>query len=222
MARTGRSARPTVGVMRLTKFGHACVRLEHDDRRLVIDPGTYTEPDALAGADTVLVTHEHADHADVDQLEAACAANPELTVHGPTAWAETVRGRLGGGVVGVREGEAFTAAGFSVRAVGGRHAEIIDGLPGCPNLGYVVEGVYHPGDSYFVPSEPVDTLLVPAAGPWARHREGIEFLRAIAPARAFPIHDAGLSDIGLHNFDGWLAEEDTDYARIPLGGSVSL
>jgi L-ascorbate metabolism protein UlaG (beta-lactamase superfamily) len=214
--------RPTVVVMRLTKFGHACVRLEDDDRRLVIDPGTYTEPEALTGADAVLVTHEHADHADVDQLEAACAANAGLTVHGPVAWAETVRARLGGAVVGVREGEAITAAGFNVRAVGGLHAEIIDGLPGCPNLGYVVEGVYYPGDSYFVPSEPVEALLVPAAGPWTRHREGIEFVRAIRPVRAFPIHDAGLSEIGQRNIDGWLTEEDTDYARIPLGESVLL
>jgi hypothetical protein len=95
-------------------------------------------------------------------------------------------------------------------------------LPGCANLGYVVDGVYHPGDSYFVPSVPVQVLLVPASGPWARHREGIELVRAIAPARAFPIHDAGLSEIGRNNFDGWLSEEDTDYVRIPPGESVDL
>ena len=208
--------------MRLSKFGHACVRIEKDGRRLVIDPGTYTEPEALVGADAVLVTHEHADHADVDQLEAACAANPELTVHGPSAWAEAVRERLGGGAVGVTEGEAFPAAGFGVRAVGGKHAEIIDGLPGCPNLGYVVDGIYHPGDSYFVPAEPVEHLLVPASGPWARHREGIEFVRAIKPARVFPIHDALFSEIGRRNFDVWLDKEEPAYARIPLGGSVDL
>jgi L-ascorbate metabolism protein UlaG (beta-lactamase superfamily) len=159
--------------MRLTKFGHACVRLEDGDRRLVIDPGTYTEPEALAGADAVLVTHEHADHADTDKLEAACAANPGLTVHGPSSWADSVRDRLGDAVSGVSAGEDFTAAGFTVRAVGGKHAEIIDGLPGCPNLGYVVAGIYHPGDSYFVPAEPVEVLLVPASGPWTRHRDGI-------------------------------------------------
>jgi hypothetical protein len=107
-------------------------------------------------------------------------------------------------------------------AVGGQHAEIIDGLPGCPNLGYVVAGIYHPGDSYFVPSESVETLLVPASGPWARHRDGIEYLRAIKPVRAFPIHDAMFSELGCWNFDAWLSEEDTDYARIPLGESVDL
>ena len=35
--------------MRLTKLGHACVRLEKDGAALVIDPGIWSGPDALAG-----------------------------------------------------------------------------------------------------------------------------------------------------------------------------
>jgi L-ascorbate metabolism protein UlaG (beta-lactamase superfamily) len=208
--------------MRLTKFGHACVRLEDGDRVLVMDPGTYSEAEALSGATGVLVTHEHADHADVDKLEVAVKDNPSLTVYGPESWASSVTDRLGEHVVGVSSGETFAAAGFAVRAVGGLHAEIIDGLPGCPNLGYVVEGIYHPGDSYFVPDEAVETLLLPASGPWARHREGIELVRATRPARTFPIHDALFSELGCRNFDAWLDDEDTHYARIPVGQSVEL
>jgi L-ascorbate metabolism protein UlaG (beta-lactamase superfamily) len=209
--------------MRLTKFGHACVRLEHEGRRLVIDPGTYTEPESLDGADAILVSHEHEDHADVDQIAAACAGNPGLTVHGPTGWADTVRGRLGDAVIGVGSGDAFEAAGFSVRAVGGRHAEIIDGLPGCPNLGYVVEGIYHPGDSLFVPDEDVEVLLVPVSGPWLKHRDAIELMRAIRPTRAIPIHDSMLSDLGLANVDAWLeGEGGADYTRVAPGATVTV
>lgn len=208
--------------MRLTKLGHACVRLERDDRVLVIDPGNYSDPEALADATGVLATHQHADHVDLDRLVGACASNPSLTVHGPADWADSVRPRLGGAVAGVAAGDSFTAAGFDVVAVGGRHAEIIDGLPDCANLGYAVEGVYHPGDSYFVPTETVETLLVPAGGPWARHREAIEFVRAIRPARAFPIHDIGLSELGCSNFDAWMGDEDTDYARLLLYGSADV
>ncbi|MCX4745234.1 MBL fold metallo-hydrolase [Kitasatospora sp. NBC_01287] len=205
--------------MRLTKLGHACVRLEAGDRVLVIDPGTLSDPDALRGATAVLITHEHEDHLDRDRLAAARAANPALTVHTHAALAAT----LGPGTVVVAPGDTFTAAGFTVRAVGGTHAEIIDGLPGCPNLGYLVDGVYHPGDSLVVPGEPVDTLLLPASGPWLKLREAIELVRAIRPARAFPIHDANLSEIGLENFDGWLEEETcTSYARLPLGEPVEL
>jgi L-ascorbate metabolism protein UlaG (beta-lactamase superfamily) len=199
--------------VRLTKYGHACVRLEVGDRVLVIDPGVYSEEEALSGATAVLVTHEHADHIDVDKLRAALDRNPALTVHTHTALAAT----LGDRVSAVAAGDGFTAAGFAVRAVGGEHAEIIDGLPGCPNIGFIVDAVYHPGDSLFVPAEEVHTLLVPASGPWLKLREAIEFVRAVGPARAFPIHDALLSDLGLANFDAWLGEKsETGYSRIPL------
>lgn len=44
--------------MRLTKFGHATVRLEKPGQTRVIDPGTRSAPSILDGADAVLVTHE--------------------------------------------------------------------------------------------------------------------------------------------------------------------
>lgn len=185
----------------------------------MIDPGTLSEMESLSDADALLITHEHDDHIDVDKLRAARAGNPALTVHTYASLAAV----LGDGVTAVAPGDTFSAAGFTVRAVGGEHAEIIDGLPGCPNLGFIVDGVYHPGDSLFVPDQAVDTLLVPASGPWLKLAEAIEFVRAVSPARAFPIHDANLSEVGRDNFDGWLEEKGrTDYARIPLGGSVNL
>jgi L-ascorbate metabolism protein UlaG (beta-lactamase superfamily) len=204
--------------MRLTKYGHACVRIEDGDRVLVIDPGIFSEAEALAGATSVLITHEHADHIDVDKLSAAREHNPGLTVYTHPALAA-----LDEKAIAVSPGESFTAAGFAVDVVGGAHAEIIDGLPGCPNVGFIIEGIYHPGDSFFVPAEPVETLLVPASGPWLKLGEAIEFVRAVRPARAFPIHDVLLSDIGISLFDGWLGNEGaTSYARIPQGDSVDL
>lgn len=204
--------------MRLTKYGHACVRIEDGDRVLVIDPGVFSEMEALAGATAVLISHEHDDHIDAGKLKAAQAANPTLTVH---TYA-TLAAALGEGVTAVDVGDTFTAAGFTVRAVGGEHAEIIDGLPGCPNLGYLIDGVYHPGDSLFVPDETVETLLLPSSAPWLKHREAIELVRAIKPARTIPIHDASLNEIGRANFDGWLEDEATTYTRIPQGHSTNL
>ncbi|MEU8075314.1 MBL fold metallo-hydrolase [Catellatospora citrea] len=205
--------------MRLTKYGHACVRIDNGDSALVIDPGVYSEPVSFDGVAAVLVTHEHADHVDLDLLRAARERNPELTVHTHPALAA----ELGDGVQAVSPGDVFTAAGFTVRAVGGEHAEIIDGLPGCPNVGFVVDGVYHPGDSLFVPSEPVETLLIPAAGPWLKIGDAIRFARAVRPHRSFPIHDGVLNDLGLHQFDAWLGDEEgIGYSRIPLGESVAL
>ncbi|MEV6593068.1 MBL fold metallo-hydrolase [Streptomyces acidicola] len=198
--------------MRITKYTHACVRLEHEGRVLVIDPGTWSEPRALTGADAVLVTHEHADHVDVLRL-----AGLGVPVHAP-ADADIAGLR----VTGVSAGEEFTAAGFRVRAVGGRHAFIYDGQPDCANLGYVIdEAVYHPGDSLHVPEQPIETLLVPAQGSWMRTAEAIDFVKAVAPRRAFAIHDAQINDRGLSSVNGWLAQE-TDHGYRYLAPGESL
>src|SRR5687768_8186705 len=63
-----RRPRTRLRSMRFTKFGHACVRLEHDGATLVIDPGTWTEREAVDGATAVLITHEHPDHYLPDHL----------------------------------------------------------------------------------------------------------------------------------------------------------
>jgi len=209
--------------MRLIKYGHACVRLESDERVLVIDPGTFSEAEALDSVSDVLVTHEHADHLDIDKLMAARALNPALRIHLPPQAAEQVP-ELGDSLVVVEVGQRFTAAGFTVDVVGGAHAEIYDGLPGCANVGFVVDGeIYHPGDSLFVPPTPVSTLLVPAAAPWLKLGEVLDFVRAVKPQRAFPIHDAFLNDLGRKNVDGWLDfKGDTTYARIPVGEAVTI
>jgi L-ascorbate metabolism protein UlaG (beta-lactamase superfamily) len=215
--------------MRLTKHTHACVRLDDGDHHLVIDPGEWSEAAALDGVAAVLVTHEHVDHLDVERLRAARAADPAFTVWA-SAGAAVALGAHGGGdldgVVTVSPGDAFTAGGFEVTAVGGAHAEIYEGLPGCDNVGFVIGGaggVYHPGDSLHVPAVDVATLLVPLAAPWLKLAEAVDFVRAVRPQRAHPIHDAMLSDRGLAGFDNWLRMKgSTAYARLAPGESVSL
>ncbi len=70
--------------MELIKHGHACVVLCEGDRRLVIDPGVFTEADALQGASAVLVTHEHPDHFAPEHLQAALEADPDRTLRAIT------------------------------------------------------------------------------------------------------------------------------------------
>jgi L-ascorbate metabolism protein UlaG (beta-lactamase superfamily) len=213
--------------MRLTKFSHAAVLVEDGDRRVLVDPGTWTEPGAFDGVTDILVTHEHFDHVDVDRI-ASLLETRQLRVFAPESVRESA-GREGAvtvvdAITPVAPGETFTAGGFAVTAVGGTHAEIYEGLPGCANVGYLVEGVYHPGDSFFVPEQPVTALLVPVGGPWFTLRGALDFTRAVAPAQAFPIHDRMLSsDIGYEYVDRWMQTKgNTDYARIPLGATMTV
>jgi len=210
--------------VKLTKFTHACVRLESDGRAVVIDPGEWAEEHALDGVAAVLVTHEHADHLDVTWLTRLAADNPDLRVWAPAPVAENQLAGLGEAVTAVAPGDSFTAGGFPVQVVGGQHAEIYEGLPGCANVGYVVDGaVYHPGDALSVPDVPVDTLLVPASAPWLKLAEALDFVRAIGPRRAYPIHDATLSVLGQRSVGGWMAAKGgTDYTWLAPGDAVSL
>src|SRR6266508_3368149 len=55
--------------VKLTKYTHACVRLEKDGKVLLVDPGTFAEDEAFETADAILITHEHPDHMDADRLK---------------------------------------------------------------------------------------------------------------------------------------------------------
>lgn len=184
----------------MTKYTHACVRLEADGATLVIDPGTWSEPMALRGVDAVLVTHEHSDHIDVLRL----------TGLGARVYAPAGADITGPDITWVQPGEIFTAAGFTVQAVGGKHATIYGGQPACANLGYIVDGgLYHPGDSLHVPGPDhhIETLLVPLQASWLKTAEAIDFVKAVAPERAFGIHDGQINDRGLASTNAWIGEE---------------
>ena len=214
--------------MRMTKFTHACVRLDDDGRSLVIDPGEFSEcAEALDGASAVLITHEHFDHLNVEALLSAARANPDLLVWAPAPVVAKLA-ELGSRASQVEPGESFDAAGFSVRAFGGQHAVIHQaiGTP-CANLGYLVnDAVYHPGDSFFVPPAPVRTLLAPLHAPWSKLAEIIDFVVATRAPQAFPIHDAMLSESGVQNSVGHVGRfaktYETSFTYLPPGAVVDL
>lgn len=193
----------------MTRYSHSCVRLEHEGRVLVIDPGIWSEPRALRGADAVLVTHEHVDHVDVLRLLGAGVpvfAPEEASIPGLTTEP-------------VRAGDSLTIAGFRVQAVGGRHATVLEGQETCANLGYLVDGsVYHPGDALHVPQWPVETLLVPLQASWLKTCEAVGFVRAVRPERAFGIHDGQINERALTSLNGWIGEHGaTEYRWLAPG-----
>ena len=85
-----------------------------------------------------------------------------------------------------------------MQAFGGQHALIHAAVPVVANVGYLVAGsIYHPGDSFVVPPDPVDTVLVPTHAPWSKIAEVLDFVIAMRANTAFQVHDALLNDLGV-------------------------
>lgn len=211
--------------MRITKFGHACVRIEHGGRTVVLDPGVFTDPEAVDGVDAVLITHEHPDHYLPDHLRRTDA--PVFTIDAVAARIREDAPDVFERTTVVAPGESFDP-GIPARAVGELHAVIHPEFPRFHNSGYVLtagdEKVFHPGDALTPPSEEVDVLLVPVSAPWMRASEAIEFARAVKAPRNLAIHDRVYSEAGLGIVDGhmnvFLPKEGLSYVRLADGADL--
>lgn len=210
--------------MRITKHGHSCLQVENAGTTVLLDPGSFSPPDVgdATGLSGVLVTHQHADHVDADLLARLAAGNPEAVLVLDPDTAEKVDGSGFAEVRVLRDGETTELGGLSVLGVGSRHATIHPDIPGIANTGYLLGGrLLHPGDALTVPAIDVELLAVPAAAPWSKLSETVEFVRAVRPRFAFPIHDALLTTVGRTPYDGGLErlkDPATEYRRIDDDG----
>ncbi|GGM82466.1 MBL fold metallo-hydrolase [Terrabacter tumescens] len=193
--------------MRVTHLGHACLLVEAADRRILIDPGSFSSGfEDLTDLDAVLVTHNHADHFDAERVAALLRSNPSATVHTDPLTAEKLRAE-GLDAVPSRQGEDFAVGDVTVTPVGELHAFNHAKMPRIPNVGVVLRAdgepsLYHPGDAYDGEPGPVDVLAHPLNAPWAASRDSIDFVGRVAPRVFIPIHDALLSELGHRMYSG--------------------
>jgi L-ascorbate metabolism protein UlaG (beta-lactamase superfamily) len=222
--------------MKLTKYGHACLRLDADSAgvgAVVVDPGNFSEVDtALTGAAFILVTHEHADHVDVPKVAAALRANSSLRLwaNAPVVAALEATGAPAGQLTVLAPGDWLDIPGWIIRAGGGWHKSIRSGMPRFRNLTYTITAdggtVYHPGDSLDLPYVPVDVLCVPISGPWLSLGEAIDYVHDADARIALAIHDSLNTETGSKLWDLRLSDESlagpTEFKRLASGESFTV
>ena len=203
--------------MKITHFGHACLLVESGEARLLFDPGTESSGyEELRDLTAILITHEHDDHVDYAKLPALVATNP-----GAVLVADRDTAAKLDGATAVDAGDSLELGGVTVDVVGGVHEPIWQNIPGCTNAAYLVDGgaFFHPGDSYFVPEQKVDILALPTSGPWLRVRDAVEYVTAVTPRVAIPMHEAALAHTGLHyGMIGAFKPESVEF--VPLDHAV--
>jgi L-ascorbate metabolism protein UlaG (beta-lactamase superfamily) len=187
--------------MRITHLGHACLLVETADRRLLIDPGSWSDAAfEQRDLDAILVTHQHADHVDVERLPDLVRANATALVVTDPDTAAQLRDK-GLEPRTLAGGEEVAVGAVTVRGVGELHAMIHDEIPRIHNTGMRVSAdgeptLLHAGDALDADTSGVDVLAFALSAPWARSRDMTAFLRTAAVPHAVPVHDGLLSRTG--------------------------
>ncbi|WP_280295625.1 MBL fold metallo-hydrolase [Nocardia abscessus] len=177
--------------MRIAHFGHSCLLVELHGKKILFDPGTFSHGfEGLTGLNAIAVTHQHPDHIDPNRIEALIDANPGARLLSDPQTAQ----QRGEPWEAVRAGNVLTLGGLQIVGGGGRHAVIHPEIPVIDNTVFQLgtpddpAQLVHPGDSLWVPPVRVGVLATPAAAPWMRISEAVDYLRAVAPRVALPIH----------------------------------
>ncbi|MEI8231612.1 MAG: MBL fold metallo-hydrolase [Actinomycetes bacterium] len=181
--------------MKLTKYGHACIVFEEQGMKLVLDPGSYSEPlEGVRDVLAVVITHAHDDHCFEAQLDRLIAANPELIIFGPPQ----VCTRLSKyNTTAVYMGDHYPVGPFTVEFFGDLHAVIHQSIPVIENRGVLInDKFYYPGDSFTLPDRPVELLAVPTSAPWLKISEVMEFVTSVKHKHSMATHNALHSDFG--------------------------
>jgi glyoxylase-like metal-dependent hydrolase (beta-lactamase superfamily II) len=181
--------------MKITKFEHACFTVEIGDRKLVVDPGSFTVPlPDVNNVVAIVITHEHGDHWTPDQLKRILSGSPDAKIFGP---AGVVAAAAGFDITTVAEGDAIEVAPFTLKFFGEKHAVIHSSFPIVDNVGVLInDQVYYGGDSFTQGPEGVELLAVPASAPWLKIGEVMDYVLEAKPKRSFAVHEMINSKIG--------------------------
>ncbi|MDA4130357.1 MAG: MBL fold metallo-hydrolase [Thaumarchaeota archaeon] len=185
--------------VKITWLGHDGFKIEDGGKTLVIDPFQLKQK---VPADYVLVSHEHQDHSNAEDLKKVVKPNETIIV-GIQASKSEIEKASPMEIKIVKPGDRVKLGNFEVRAVPAYNTNKFRS-PGKPfhpkedgKVGYIIKtnsgvSIYHTGDSDLIPEMQnlmPDIALLPVSGTYVMTAdEAVEAVRKIRPKIAIPMH----------------------------------
>lgn len=173
--------------MKLTKFVHSCVLVEHDGKAVLFDPGIFSWNSGLIQVasmpmlDAVVVSHKHQDHCAEPFVRELAKTFPDAHWFAPSDLHDDLKSW---GVT-----QVTNQSGDDIETTEGNHALVDPVAPQVQNLVSHWNGlVTHPGDSHEF-SETKDVLLLPIQAPWGTTIRAVQLAQELQPKFIVPIHD---------------------------------
>lgn len=210
--------------MKLKKYEHACLILDNDKSKLVIDPGCFTKlPEDLSGVGCLVITEEHVDHFDIDNVQKLLEQNPDLKIL-TTLAVNTQLSEAGIYSFVIGGEQTIEECGYALNFYETAHAPVYKTSP-CRSLSVKVDDyLFYPSDSYNVIDDEVEILALPTSGPWHKVEEAIDFANSINSQKMLVTHNALYSDEGqavANNFiKANIADKSREYIYLRPGESL--
>lgn len=183
--------------MIITRYGHSAMHIKKDGVGFMLDPGAFSSlPDVYPQTHILLITHEHGDHFQLEEVERLQRQFPELHI----VTNKSVSRILENAKIDAHticDGESIVLEGVTIRGYGAHHAEIFCEYGAVENVGYMIDDhFYYPGDAFTNPDRNHNTLAAPLAGPFMLMKDLILYVNVLKPKNLIPVHDAVLSEVG--------------------------
>lgn len=179
--------------MKVKKYLQSHLVITGISTKIIIDPGSITfaagfKPEEFQGADAYLITHQHQDHMDPNNIKGVVNSGQGI-VYGNA----DVVAKLKSLEIEAKETcdkEKFQVGGFEIIPIDLPHCKMQDGSDGPPNTGFLINGVlFHPGDGDKRPNDlTVENLALPIAGPTITMNGALQFAQDIQAKIVIPIH----------------------------------
>ncbi|MCW1908260.1 MAG: MBL fold metallo-hydrolase [Candidatus Saccharibacteria bacterium] len=210
--------------MKITKYEHACLVVEQDGHRLVVDPGEFSQSlPELTNVVGIIITHVHFDHLDEKRIQAIVTNNPGVKIFSVAQ----VKEKLEAATV-CHPGDEIKLEPFTLKFYGEMHATIHPDYPMFENIGVSInDTLFYGGDSLDHPDVPACSVLaVPTSGPWSKTSDQMDYMVNRKPKIAIAVHDFLSSEAGNDSQDRWLGihaqKYGIDYKHLAIGESLEV